>query len=553
RLTGRLDHEALQAALGDVVARHESLRTVFPDTDGEAHQTVLGVEAAYVPIQQVTVSDEAELRSALRQEMTAGFDLSRELPVRAALFAVGEDEHVLSLVLHHIAGDGWSMGPLAADLGTAYAARAEGEAPGWQPLPVQYADYALWQRQLLGDEDESGSLAHAQLDYWRNNLAALPEELDLPTDRPRPAVASHDGGMIPLDWDAELHQRVVEFARESSSSVFMVVQAALAALLNRLGAGDDIPIGSPIAGRTDEALDDLIGFFTNTLVLRTDVSGQPTFRELVSRVRTTDLDAYAHQDIPFERLVELVNPTRSRSRHPLFQVMLAFQNTSETVLELPGLTIGAEPVDTGVAKFDLVFSLRERAETGGLHGLLEFSGDLFDAITAAGLAHRLETLLRAVVAEPDVPVSRVELLGADERQQVLAGWNDTANPVEHGTLPALFEAQVARTPDAAAVIHDGATLSYAELDARANRLARLLVSRGVRPESVVALAIPRSADLVVAVLAVVKAGAAYLNIDPDYPAERAAYMCADASPMGLLTVGDAGRRVPDSVPHTTLS
>ncbi|MEU3736341.1 non-ribosomal peptide synthase/polyketide synthase [Streptomyces sp. NPDC032198] len=549
RLTGRLDREALQAALGDVVARHESLRTVFPDTDGEAHQTVLGVEAAYVPIQQVTVSDEAELRSALRQEMTAGFDLSRELPVRAALFAAGEDEHVLSLVLHHIAGDGWSMGPLAADLGTAYAARAEGEGPAWQPLPVQYADYALWQRQLLGDEDESGSLAHAQLDYWRTNLAALPEELDLPTDRPRPAVASHDGGMIPLDWDAELHQRVVEFARESSSSVFMVVQAALAALLNRLGAGDDIPIGSPIAGRTDEALDDLIGFFTNTLVLRTDVSGQPTFRDLVSRVRTTDLDAYAHQDIPFERLVELVNPTRSRSRHPLFQVMLAFQNTSETVVELPGLTIGAEPVDTGVAKFDLVFSLRERAETGGLHGLLEFSGDLFDAITAAGLARRLETLLRAVVTEPDVPVSRVELLGADERQQVLAGWNDTATPVEHGTLPALFEAQVARTPDAAAVIHDGTTLSYAELDARANRLARLLVSRGVGPESVVALAIPRSADLVVAVLAVVKAGAAYLNIDPDYPAERAAYMCADAAPMGLLTVGDAGRRVPDSVPR----
>ncbi|MEV8015621.1 non-ribosomal peptide synthase/polyketide synthase [Streptomyces sp. NPDC086554] len=555
RLTGTLDHKALQAALGDVIARHESLRTVFPDTDtgtgtdGEAHQTVLGIEAAYVRIQQVTVSDEAQLRTALRQEMTTGFDLSCELPVRAALFTLGADEHILSLVLHHIAGDGWSMGPLANDLSTAYASRIEGAAPNWQPLPVQYADYALWQRQLLGDETESGSLAHTQLEYWRKNLAALPEELELPTDRPRPAVASHDGGLIPLDWDAELHQKLVEFARETSSSVFMVVQAALAALLNRLGAGDDIPIGSPIAGRTDEALDDLIGFFTNTLVLRTDVSGQPTFRDLVSRVRTTDLDAYAHQDIPFERLVELINPARSRARHPLFQVLLAFQNTPETALELPGLTIGAEPVDTGVAKFDLVFSLRERAETGGMHGLLEFSGDLFEADTAAGLARRLEGLLRAVVADPDVPVSRVELLGADERQQVLAEWNDTATPVEHGTLPALFEAQAARTPDADAVSHDGTTLSYAELDARANRLARLLVSRGVRPESVVALAVPRSAELVVAVLAVVKAGAAYLNIDPDYPAERAAYMCADAAPMGLLTVGDAGKRVPDSVPR----
>ncbi|MFC8132547.1 amino acid adenylation domain-containing protein, partial [Streptomyces sp. NPDC057302] len=549
RLTGTLDHEALQAALGDVIARHESLRTVFPDTDGEAHQSVVGTEAAYVPIRQAAVSDEAELRSALRQEMTGGFDLARELPVRAALFTVGTNEHVLSLVLHHIAGDGWSMGPLANDLGTAYAARVEGTAPNWQPLPVQYADYALWQRQLLGDETASDSIAHAQLDYWRSNLAALPEELELPTDRPRPAVASHDGGMVALDWDGELHEQLVAFARESSSSVFMVVQAALAALLNRLGAGDDIPIGSPIAGRTDEALDDLIGFFTNTLVLRTDVSGQPTFRELISRVRSTDLDAYAHQDIPFERLVELVNPTRSRARHPLFQVMLVFQNTPETTLELPGLTIGAEPVDTGVAKFDLVFSLRERPGIGGMHGLLEFSGDLFDTGTAAGLARRLESLLRAVVAEPDVPVSRVELLGPDERQQVLAEWNDTAVPVSHGTLPALFEAQAARTPDADAVIHDGTTLSYAELDARANRLARLLVSRGVRPETVVALAIPRSAELVVAVLAVVKAGAAYLNIDPDYPAERAAYMCADATPMGLLTVGDAGRRVPDSVPR----
>ncbi|MBT2510508.1 non-ribosomal peptide synthase/polyketide synthase [Streptomyces sp. ISL-98] len=555
RLRGDLDRDALSAALNDVVGHHESLRTVFPEIDGEARQSVLEGDAAYVPVRPVAVADDGELRQALRQEAAAGFDLSSELPLRAALFTVSgsDSEHVLSVVLHHIAGDGWSMGPLARDLGTAYAARLGGTAPGWEPLPVQYADYALWQRQLLGDEDRPDTLAHEQLEYWRAHLAALPEELDLPTDHPRPASASHHGGMVPFGIDAELHQQIAEFARRSSSSVFMVVQAALAALLNRLGAGDDIPIGSPIAGRTDEALDHLIGFFTNTLVLRTDVSGQPTFRELVGRVRGTDLDAYAHQDTPFERLVELVNPTRSRARHPLFQVMLVLQNTPEAGLELPGLTIEAEPATTDVAKFDLVFSLRERAGDGGMDGDLEFNGDLFEADTAAVLAHRLVHLLRAVVAEPDLPVSRIDVLGDDERHRVLTAWNTADGArAEAAPLSALFEAQVARTPEAVAVLHDGETLSYAELNARANRLARWLVGRGVRPDTVVALALPRSADLVLAALAVVKAGAAYLNVDPGYPAERAAYMCADAAPLGLLTVGGAGDRVPDSVPRWRL-
>ncbi|MFF3640054.1 non-ribosomal peptide synthase/polyketide synthase [Streptomyces sp. NPDC002564] len=550
RLTGALDREALRAALGDVVARHESLRTVFPDIDGDTRQHVLDTWDIPLP---VTDTDEHHLPELVREAVREGFDLGAELPLRAQLFALSGAEHVLLVSLHHIAGDGWSMAPFARDLGTAYAARLDGTAPGWDPLPVQYADYALWQRELLGDEDEEGTLARRQLDHWQDALTGLPEELDLPTDHPRPSTASHRGGMVPFGWDAELHERITEFARESSSSVFMVVQAALAALLNRLGAGDDIPIGSPIAGRTDEALDDLIGFFTNTLVLRTDVSGQPTFRELVTRVRTTDLDAYAHQDVPFERLVELVNPTRSRARHPLFQVMLVLQNTPEVSLELPGLTIGAEPATTDVAKFDLVFSVREPSGDGGAEGVLEFNRDLFEADTAAGLARRLERLLRAAVGAPDVPVSRIDLLDDAERHRVLTAWNTADGArAEAATLPALFEAQAARTPDATAVLHDGGSVSYAELNARANRLARRLVGHGVRPDTVVALAIPRSADLVVAALAVVKAGAAYLNVDPDYPAERAAYMCADAAPMGLLTVGGAGDRVPESVPRWRL-
>ncbi|MEU5775093.1 non-ribosomal peptide synthase/polyketide synthase [Streptomyces venezuelae] len=550
RLRGTLDHEALHAALNDVVGRHESLRTVFPEIDGEAHQVVLDTWNVPLP---VTETDEHELPDLLMETAREGFDLSSELPLRARVFKVADGEHVLIVSLHHIAGDGWSMAPFAQDLGTAYAARFDGTAPAWEPLPVQYADYALWQRELLGDEDEPGTLARTQLDHWQHALAGLPDELDLPTDRPRPAVASHRGGMAPFGWDAELHARIAEFARESSSSVFMVVQAALVALLNRLGAGDDIPIGSPIAGRTDEALDDLIGFFTNTLVLRTDVSGQPTFRDLVTRVRTTNLDAYAHQDVPFERLVELLNPTRSRARHPLFQVMLVLQNTPGVDLELPGLSIAAEPGATDVAKFDLVFSVREPDGAGaGADGVLEFNRDLFDADTAAGLARRLERLLRAAVAAPDLPVSRIDVLDDDERHRVLTGWNTASSEVGAATLPELFEAQVARTPDATAVLHDGATLGYAELNARANRLARLLVGHGVGPDSVVALALPRSADLVLAALAVVKAGAAYLNVDPDYPAERAAYMCADAAPVGLLTVGDAGGRVPSSVPRWRL-
>ncbi|MFC8125289.1 amino acid adenylation domain-containing protein [Streptomyces sp. NPDC057302] len=549
RLNGTLDREALQAALGDVIARHESLRTVFPDTDGEAHQSVLAASSVPLPI---TETDERELPGLLSAAVGAGFDLSTQIPVRAGLFKLGATEHVLSLVLHHIAGDGWSMGPLANDLGTAYAARVEGAAPNWQPLPVQYADYALWQRQLLGDETESDSIAHAQLDYWRETLAGLPDELNLPSDRPRPAEGSHRGGRVAVEWDAELHQRLVEFARESSSSVFMVVQAALATLLNRLGAGDDIPIGSPIAGRTDEALDDLIGFFTNTLVLRTDVSGQPTFRELLTRVRTTDLDAYAHQDIPFERLVELVNPSRSRARHPLFQVLLAFQNTPEASLELPGLTVGIEPVGIGVAKFDLSINVQERHGNqgpAGIGGTLEYNGDLFDHDTAAGLTARLTHTLRALLADPDLPVSRVELLGADERRRILTDWNDTAVPVLHDTLPALFETQAARTPDTDAVIHDGTTLSYAELNTLANGVARQLTERGVGPEDLVAVAMRPSPRLLAALLGVLKAGAAYLPVDCDYPADRIAHMLRDSAPALLLTTEEtvAGRAEFDGI------
>ena len=316
-----------------------------------------------------------------------------------------DDEHVLLIVLHHIAGDGWSLGPLARDLAALYRARREGMAVGLPPLPVQYADYTLWQQAALGDENDGGSALARQLSFWIEALQDLPDQIELPADRPRPAVSSHRGGHVALSIAAELHRGLAGLARETGSSLFMVLQAGLAGLLSRLGAGTDIAIGSPIAGRTDAALDDLIGFFVNTLVLRTDTSGQPSFRELIGRVRGRNLAAYGHQELPFERLVEVLNPARSLSRHPLFQVMLAFEagEAGASTLELPGLAVTPQPIATASAKFDLSVGLIERrlpdGTPGGIDGVLEYASDLFDEATVETIGRRLIRLLEAAVAD----------------------------------------------------------------------------------------------------------------------------------------------------------
>ncbi|MEU5499941.1 non-ribosomal peptide synthetase, partial [Streptomyces griseofuscus] len=476
------------------------------------------------------------------------FDLESEIPVRAWLFQVGVDEFVLVAVVHHIAGDGWSLGPLARDLAVAYAARCEGVAPGWEPLPVQYADYTLWQRELLGDEDDSESVGASQVEFWRGELADIPDELTLPFDRSRPVVASYAGDVVELAFDERVHRGVVSLARERGASVFMVMQAAVAALLSRLGAGEDIPIGSPVAGRLDEALDDLVGFFVNTLVLRTDVSGDPSFAELVERVRETDLRAFGAQDVPFERLVEVLNPVRSMGRHPLFQVALAFQNAPVSDLEMPGLDVLAEPGATGAAKFDLSFNLSESftgaGEPAGISGGIEFATDVFDRATIERMVGWLTRLLEEVLADPRQPVSRARILEDTELAQVLNGWNDTRQEVPGAALPTLFEEQVARTPDAVAVVFEGVELSYREVNERANRLARLLVGQGAGPERFVAVVLPRSAELVISLLAVLKTGAAYVPIDPDYPADRIAYILGDADPMCVITVEGSGVELP---------
>ncbi|EWC60856.1 Siderophore biosynthesis non-ribosomal peptide synthetase module [Actinokineospora spheciospongiae] len=557
RVSGRVDATALAEALADLVTRHESLRTVFAETDGQPHQVVLDPDGLRPDLRRVP-ADEAGLPALVAAAVSEPFDLAADLPLRAALFDLGGDRHVLLLVLHHIASDGWSMAPLMRDLAAAYTARLGGGAPGWAPLPAQYADYTLWQRAVLGDEDDPTSPVHRQTGFWRERLAGLPEELALPVDRPRPATTRHRGDWIAFRLDPGPHAELVAFARQNQATVFMVLQAGLAVLLTRLGAGTDIPIGTPVGGRTDSALDELVGFFVNTLVLRTDTSGDPSFRALLARVREADLAAYANQDVPFERLVEVLRPERSAARHPLFQVMLALQNNARAAVELPGLRTEQVPVGLGTSRFDLLFSMAEsRAEDGtpnGVNGALEFSTELFDRGTVERLAATFTRLLAAVLAEPDTPVTAVEVLTPDERHELLVTRNDTAHPVRARSVPELFAEQVARTPGGPAALwadeetdpagNSAAGLGYAELDERSTRLARLLIGRGAGPERVVALLLPRSPELVVAVLAVLKAGAAYLPLDPEDPAQRVADLLADVEPHLVLSTGEITARLP---------
>ncbi|MCP9985366.1 amino acid adenylation domain-containing protein [Streptomyces sudanensis] len=533
RLTGTVDGDALARALADVTERHESLRTVFPEDGGEPRPVLLD-PASGIEVVEVAPPD---LAGAMAERARHRFDLTEDAPLRATLFLLGPEQQVLLLVVQHIAADGWSLRPLLRDLALAYTARCGGTAPDWPPQPVRYADYTLWQRELLGDAEDPTSLMSRQLEYWRTRLAGLPAELTLPADRPRPAVAAHSGGIVPVHWGPDLHGRLLELARSTGCTLFMAVQAGFAALLTRMGAGTDIPFGTPVAGRSDSAFDDLVGFFVNTLVLRTDTAGDPGFTELLRRVRDTDLEAFAHQDVPFERVVEDLRPERSLSRSPLFQVMVQVQHAEDTTLGFAGLHGERIPVDWDVAKFDLSLELVDerdaRGAPAGLTGYLEYAEELFDRTTAEQLVTRLRRLLEQVLAAPERPIGAVDVLSDEERRLLLPGRPAPAPRAVF--LPDAFREQAARTPDATALVFEDTAMTYAELDASATRLAHRLVGRGAGPEHVVAVALPRSADLVVALLAVLKSGAAFLFVDPAYPARRIAYLLEDSAPALVVT------------------
>ncbi|NUP26546.1 MAG: amino acid adenylation domain-containing protein, partial [Nocardia sp.] len=552
RLRGELDLAALRSALTDVLLRHESLRTRYPDHDGTIVQVVEPAGEPDGEVRPVPVRPD-QLITALAAFVHEGFDVRTRPPVRARLFrmmGVEDTEYVLAVVVHHIATDGFSMISLARDVTTAYAARARGEAPSWTPLPVQFADYALWQRAVLGSPDDPESLCARQLGYWRETLADLPEELRLPFDRPRPVVGSHRGGSDRFELAAGTAAALEELARARSCSVFMVVHAALAVLLARMSGSGDIAIGTPVAGRGAAELDDVVGMFVNTVVLRTRVDGSESFTGFLDRVKTTDLAALEHDDVPFEQVVDEIGPPRSQSRHPLFQVMLAFQNLAPADLELPGVDVSLVDLPDDVSRFDLQVVLSDNGR-GGSAVRVVYATDLFDADTVDSLMRRWRRILESVAADPTVAVGSIDVLEPAERTDLLTRSGAGGSPPV--TLAELLTAAVARDPAAPAIVSDGARMTYGELDRRANRLARTLIARGVGPDDVVAVAMPRSADSVLAVWVVARTGAAFLPIDPAYPTERITHMVTDSGAVLGLTAASVRARLPEAVDWLTLA
>lgn len=556
QLSGKLEQDALQKAIIDVVARHESLRTIFPEQAGTARQLILDVEAAK-PMLHVYQIEESELTERLSKAVKYCFNLAEEPAFRVELFKVGANKYVLVLLLHHIVGDGWSLTPLTEDLKAAYIGQLRGEGTQWSDLPVQYADYALWQEKLLENKQDEECLAEVQLDYWVETLADLPNHLELPTDYPRPLESSYQGETYHFTIDPKMHQRLLHISAKNGVSLFMTLQAGLTALLTRLGAGTDIPLGTPVAGRNDDALTDLVGLFINTLVLRTDTSGDPSFKELLDRVRKVNINAYENQDLPFERLVEALNPVRSRSKHPLFQIMLALQNTPNPKLDLPELKSDLSIYSVGAAKFDFTLEFRERVneaeEANGLDAFLEYSTDLFTKETIVLMVNRLIRLLESAVMDPDQSIGRLEILEKEEKQKLLMHGNKNKTVVE-ACLPSQFEKQAMLEPANIALIFENEQMTYESLNQKVNRLAHLLIENGVGPEQFVALALPRSFDMVIGLLGILKAGAAYVPLDPNYPSERIAFMMEDTKPVLVITNEAYMDKLPvgDSIPCLVL-
>ena len=523
RIVGPLDVEALGAALDDVIARHESLRTTFPDIDGVPCQEVLAAEAgmwrrgaAVLSLREQDVAGELATLARYR------FDLSAEVPIRAQIYSLGAEQHVVGIVVHHIAFDGWSLAPMVRDVGEAYSARQDGHPPQWTPLAVQYVDYTLWQQDWLGNESDPDSVISAQLQYWRQELADLPEVVSLPPDRPRPPVASYRGDEVELRIDPELWTGVKQLAAAHNATVSMVLQAAMAMVLHRAGAGEDVVIGTPTAGRSDQALDDLVGFFVNTWVLRTGIKSKQRFSDVLAEVRQKALDAYSNQDVPFELLVEQLNPARSTSHNPLFQVLMVFQNNVRPeALELDEVTIEQLALTTRTARFDLDIELSEvpteDPQAPMAEGVVLYATDLYDRATIERLVTWFTRVIEAIIADASVLVGEVSLLDHGERDLVLSQWSGAGVTAPVGVAPQLLAVAVDADPDAVAVVDGARELSYRELDQWSTRLARVLIEAGVGPERAVGVAMERSMELVVAWWALMKAGGAYVPVDSAHP------------------------------------
>nr|WP_296766735.1 non-ribosomal peptide synthetase [Rhodococcus sp. (in: high G+C Gram-positive bacteria)] len=525
QLEGDIDSAALSAAVDDVVRRHEALRTIYPDVDGEAIASI--VDAA--DISGLTVVESVDdVTGYLEEAARYRFELDSELPVRSHLASTGPGRAVLLILVHHIAIDEWSTMTITADLALAYRSRREGLEPEWGTPAPQYQDYALWQRAKLGSDREAGSRAFFEREYWTRTLTELPVEMALPVDRARAEHPSGEGGIVEFTLDATTTGGLRRTASDGGVTMFVLAHALVSTLLVKVGAGEDIVIGTPISGRSDASLSGVVGLFLNSLVLRTDVAGDPTFSELLERVRETDLAAFAHQELPFDRVVDAVDPQRTRARHPLFQTMLVYiSGDNSDAFELPGATVTTMPMGTGASKFDLGINLIDRGRT--IDCEIEFARDLFDETTIETLARRLRAVATAVTDDSRQRLSAIDVLGETERRSILEQFNDTVEPQTHDTVPALFAATAAATPDAPAVVAGETRLSYSELSARVNQLARHLRGRGVGSEDVVAVSLPRSAEMVVAVLAILTAGGAFVPLDPAWPKERRDGVLIDAA------------------------
>ena len=542
RLRGPLEAAALRSALRKLAERHESLRTTFRDTDGKGVQVIHRTADIVMPVADLSHGGDSApgaLNRLMSRECSRSFDLSHGPLLRALLARLSPQEHVLLLTAHHIITDGWSMGILVEELAALYTAATDDEAadppvPGLAPLPVQYADYAAWQRDRLSDD-----ALKEHLGYWASQLAGV-APLELPTDRPRPAVRTSSGAAHELTVPAEVTARLQALARRCDVTLFMLLTAACQVLFHRWSGQDDVAVGTVVTGRDRPELERIIGFFVNTVVLRAGVDGRRPFPEFLAGVRRTALDAFAHQDAPFEKVVDALQPERDPSRSPLFQAMVVLHGSQRALPAFAGLA--AEPVSLAAqtAAFDISIDFVPR--DGELAGVVEYNTDLFDAGTIGALADQLVVLLAGIAADPERPVDDLPLLSARGRRQVLARSSGTVAAVPAATFPGLFEAQARRTPEATALVCEDVTLSYRELNARANRLARQLVPRGAGPEQIVALALPRCAGMIVAMLAAAKAGAAYLPVDPGLPGARIEAMLADARP--VLTVTTPGAALP---------